>query len=82
MALPIESRPAGFARGVSNRALNTYQGAHIDRQSRFALRSARRWGDLSVLELSAPYLWLENGCVPSPEAPLACAVAPITDLWP
>jgi hypothetical protein len=78
----IQGRQFGFVRSGVNRGLNFYQGVNAGRQSRFEARSARRWGDLALLELSAPYLWLENGCVPTLEEPAACAVAPIIDLWP
>jgi hypothetical protein len=72
----IQGRQPGFVRSGS------YRGVNAGRQSRFEARSARRWGDLALLELSAPYLWLENDCVPTLEEPAACALAPIIDLWP
>jgi hypothetical protein len=78
----IPVRQSGFVRSGMNSGVNTYQGVNAGRQSRFEARSARRWGDLALLELSGPYLWLENGCVPTLEEPAACAVVPVIDLWP
>jgi len=37
-----------------------YMGVYSDRLRRFEARSARRWGDWSILEFPRPLLWLYN----------------------
>lgn len=38
----------------------SYIGVNNDRQSRFEARSARRWGDWSILEFPTHLLWLDE----------------------
>lgn len=38
----------------------SYIGVNNDRQSRFEARSARRWGDWSILEFPTHLLWLDD----------------------
>ena len=60
---------------------NTYTGGNTDRQTRFELRSRRRWGDWGVLEFPSPLLWFDGGCVLDSGEPFCTAPAPIF-LWP
>jgi len=50
---PFASTP-----NLSSSRAGSYVGAHTDRQRRFEARSARRWGDWSILEFPIPLLWL------------------------
>ena len=58
------------------------RGMLLNRQSRFDMRSAKRWGDASLFLIPSPWLWLEEGCVPTPDGPPICGAPPIAGLWP
>ena len=60
---------------------NRYRGGNTDRQSRFELRSQRRWGDWGVLEFPSALLWFDDECVLDYGEPFCIAPAPIF-LWP
>jgi len=45
---------------LSSAAVRPFVGSHIDRQSRFAARSARRWGDWGVVEVPTAVLWFDD----------------------
>lgn len=61
---------------------SSYVRAHADRQSLFEARSARRWGDWSILGVPTAILWLDNPCVPTIEDPDGCPEDVIFGLWP
>ena len=60
---------------------NRYRGGNTDRQSRFELRSQRRWGDWGVLEFPSALLWFDDECVLDYGEPFCIAPAPAS-LWP
>jgi hypothetical protein len=66
--------------GAQPRA-NTYTAGNMDRQTRFQLRSRRRWGDWGVLEFPSALLWFDDECVLDYGEPFCIAPAPIF-LWP
>lgn len=73
--------PFASAQNVSTASGGSYAGAYTDRQSRFEARSARRWGDWSILEFPIPLLWLYDEpwlCVDD-----ECEFEPpvVIDLW-
>jgi hypothetical protein len=55
---PRAVSPFASTSNVSSSAAGSHVGAHTGRQRRFAARSARRWGDWSILEFPLPLLWL------------------------
>jgi hypothetical protein len=59
-----------------------YQGINQSRQSRFEARSARRWGDWSILEFPAPVLWLDNGLGLCLYDECEFAQPEVIELWP
>jgi hypothetical protein len=80
MSAAIRSpRPAFAGAGGS---VSSFRGAQANRQGRFDLRSAKRWGGLDLFGIPAPLLWLEDACVPSLLEPGGCIAPPIMDLWP
>ena len=59
-----------------------YRGGNTTRQSRFDLRSQRRWGDWGLLEFPSALLWFDEECVLGAfEEPVCLAPVPIF-LWP
>ena len=67
---------------ISNNRTSSFTGVNLDRQSRFQARSARRWGDWSVLEIATPVLWLDDGCGISPYGDYALDAPALIELWP
>jgi len=61
---------------------NRYGGGNLDRQTRFDLRSQRRWGDWGILEFPSALLWFDEPCIPGDfDEPICLAPASIF-LWP
>jgi hypothetical protein len=59
------------------------RGSLATRNNRFALRMARRNGDLLAFALPSALLWLESGYVPIDEDENEPEVEqPIVDFWP
>jgi hypothetical protein len=74
---PFASNP-----NVSSSAAGSYVGAHTDRQRRFEARSARRWGNWSILEFPWPLLWLYTEPWQSVDDDDEFEPPVVVDLWP
>jgi hypothetical protein len=67
---------------LSSARVNSYVGAHTDRQRRFEARSARRDGDWFILDIPTPLLWLEEECLLSPYGDCDFIWPEPIGLWP
>ncbi len=75
--------PFSSFQSVSNARVSVYGGINRDRQSRFQARSARRWGDWSILEFPIPVLWLDYEWEPLLLDEPAEFISPVVvELWP
>jgi hypothetical protein len=79
---PLRTRPSLPMRGGAAPHYTPTRGLHLDRRSRFDVRASKRWGDPSLFRIPTPWLWLEDGCVPTLVGPPICGTPPIADLWP
>ena len=83
--MPLNLRPQTGWRSsfspVSQNRVNQYRGVHADRRTRFDARSARRWGDWSLLEFPTAMLWLDSELLAAEVADESLQ-EPWDDLWP
>jgi hypothetical protein len=60
----------------------SYSGAYADRQSRFEVRTARRYGDWGVLAIPTAALWFEEvELAAAADADVEGSAPAIIDIW-